>query len=105
MGVHTSLRSALYKDAYIAESYNKDYYAKQIASNYLPVLEYEYIRTENGEGRAVDQSSAFTPEVEQELTDILLAFLLAECAEMYKQTRITQKNLKYSKKKKNNNWL
>jgi hypothetical protein len=40
MGVHTSLRSALYKDAYIAESYNKDYYAKQIASNYLPVLEY-----------------------------------------------------------------
>jgi hypothetical protein len=35
----------------------------------------------------------FTDAVKQETAGIVLAFLLAECAEIYKQTRANQKNI------------
>jgi hypothetical protein len=99
MGVHCRMRSVIYGHVYLYEAFDKDYITQQILNSYVPILEREYIKHEKGEGRTV-LPSAFTQDIKQETAEILLAWLLAESAEIYKQSRL---NIKY--KKKTMSWL
>jgi hypothetical protein len=101
MGVHCRLRQVIYDHIYLYEGFDKQYFTKEVLKSYIPILEREYIKWQKGEGRTVS-TSAFSDDVKQETAEVVLAWLLAECAEIYRQSRL---NIKYSKKKKINNWL
>jgi hypothetical protein len=99
MGIHCRLREIMYNHIYISEAFDKEYIMHEILTSYIPILEREYTNYEKGKGRAV-LPSAFTQEVKQETARMILAWLLAECAEIYKQSRL---NSKFGNKARN--WL
>jgi hypothetical protein len=94
---HCSLRDIFFRQIYIVESFDREAAIQEILKSYIPMLIREYIKYNKGEGRKIPASD-FREEIKQETASMILAWLLAECAELYKQSKV-------SRWKKTMSWL